>query len=71
MVTIAIGGREAGLVFEGDRRFDIIVRLPEEVRRDIDTLKDLPIPLPLIEPEPSDFGAASFRRENIPSGRGS
>ena len=46
VVAIAIGGREAGLVFEGDRRFDIVVRLPEEVRRDIDALKDLPIPLP-------------------------
>ncbi|MEE8169647.1 MAG: CusA/CzcA family heavy metal efflux RND transporter, partial [Phycisphaerae bacterium] len=49
VVTIAVGGRAAGLVFEGDRRFDIVVRLPEEVRRDIPALKDLPIPLPAVE----------------------
>ena len=46
VVTIAVGGREAGLVFEGDRRFDIVVRMPEEVRGDIAAMKDLPIPLP-------------------------
>jgi cobalt-zinc-cadmium resistance protein CzcA len=28
-VATAIGGREAGTMFEGDRRFDIMVRLPE------------------------------------------
>ena len=36
----------AGQVFEGDRRFDIIVRLPERIRGDLDKLKRLPIPLP-------------------------
>lgn len=44
-VTAAIGGREAGELFEGDRRFDILVRLPDEVRTDIDRLRALPIPL--------------------------
>ena len=29
MIGSAIGGREAGVVFEGDRRFEIVVRLPE------------------------------------------
>ncbi|MFO1226095.1 efflux RND transporter permease subunit [Roseateles sp.] len=42
----AIGGREAGALFQGDRRFDILVRLPESVRSDIETLKRLPIKLP-------------------------
>lgn len=46
VVAIAIGGREAGLVFQGDRRFDIIVRLPESIRENIQRLKELPIPLP-------------------------
>ena len=46
VVSIAMGGREAGLVFEGDRRFDLMVRLPEEVRGQIDELENLPIPLP-------------------------
>ena len=47
VVEVAIGGRQAGQVFEGDRRFDILVRLPEVVRTDIEGLKRLPVPLPL------------------------
>ncbi len=45
VVSVALGGREVGQVFEGDRRFDIIVRLPETLRTDIEALKRLPIPL--------------------------
>ncbi len=47
VVAVAIGGREAGLVFEGDRRFDLIVRLPDALRGRIDVLEKLPIPLPV------------------------
>ncbi len=32
VVAVAMGGREAGQVFEGDRRFDLIVRLPDSLR---------------------------------------
>jgi cobalt-zinc-cadmium resistance protein CzcA len=46
VIAAAIGGREAGQVFEGDRRFDIVVRLPDDVRRDLSALEALPIPLP-------------------------
>jgi cobalt-zinc-cadmium resistance protein CzcA len=46
VISIAIGGREAGQVFEGDRRFDLVVRLPDHVRRDLSALESLPIPLP-------------------------
>ena len=46
VAAIAIGGREAGIVFEGDRRFDIVVRLPDAARRDLDALKQLPVALP-------------------------
>jgi cobalt-zinc-cadmium resistance protein CzcA len=46
VVAIAVGGREAGLVFEGDRRFPLMVRLPEDLRRNDDRLLALPIPLP-------------------------
>jgi len=46
IVEIGIGGKEAGLVFEGDRRFNIVVRLPEDLRTNVDELKRLPIPLP-------------------------
>jgi cobalt-zinc-cadmium resistance protein CzcA len=45
-VSIALGGGTAGQLFEGDRRFDIVVRLPEQIRTDIDQLHELPIPLP-------------------------
>ena len=45
-IEIAVGGKEAGRVFEGDRRFDLLVRLPERLRTDLDALKRLPIPLP-------------------------
>ena len=50
IIEIAIGGKSAGLVFEGDRRFDIVVRLPENMRTDLEALKRLPIPLPRREP---------------------
>lgn len=33
-------------VFEGDRRFDIVVRLPDNLRSDLESLKRLPIALP-------------------------
>ncbi len=45
-VATATGGRKAGEVFEGDRRFDIVVRLPETIRTDLDALGRLPIALP-------------------------
>jgi len=45
-VAVAIGGREAGTLFEGDRRFDLIVRLPEHLRSDIDALSRMLIPVP-------------------------
>ncbi|MEZ5959042.1 MAG: CusA/CzcA family heavy metal efflux RND transporter [Hyphomonadaceae bacterium] len=45
-VATAMGGREAGLVFEGDRRFDVVVRLPDAVRDDLDAVGALPVMLP-------------------------
>jgi cobalt-zinc-cadmium resistance protein CzcA len=45
-VAIALGGRPAGLVFEGDRRFDVMVRLADATRDDFDQLGTLPILLP-------------------------
>lgn len=55
LVEIAIGGKPAGKLFEGDRRFDIVVRLPESLRADPDVIKSLPIPLPPSE----DIAAAT------------
>ena len=51
-LQIALGGRSAGLVFEGDRRFDIVVRLPEDIRGNPDTIGKLPIQLPPPAVEP-------------------
>lgn len=45
-VAIALGGRPAGLVFEGDRRFDIVVRLAHTTRDDLDAIGALPVMLP-------------------------
>ncbi|MFL4620928.1 efflux RND transporter permease subunit [Stenotrophomonas maltophilia] len=45
-VATAIGGSVAGQLIEGDRRFDLVVRLPEAQRQDPAVLADLPIPLP-------------------------
>ena len=44
-VATAVGGQVAGQLFEGDRRFDIVVRLPEELRQDPAALADLPVSL--------------------------
>ncbi len=44
-IAIAVGGSVAGQLFEGDRRFDLVVRLPESIRSDPARLADLPIPL--------------------------
>ena len=46
VIEVAVGGKEAGQVFEGDRRFDLMVRLPERLREDMDAIKRLPVPLP-------------------------
>ena len=45
-LAAATGGEDAGLVFEGDRRFPIVVRLPERLRSDLRSLERLPVPLP-------------------------
>ena len=44
-VATAVGGEVAGQLFDGDRRFDIVVRLPEQLRQDPAALQDLPVPL--------------------------
>lgn len=45
-VSTAIGGTVAGRFVEGDRRFDMVVRLAEPLRSDVQRLGDLPVPLP-------------------------
>jgi len=47
VVAVALGGRTVGEMFEGDRRFDLVVRLPEDLRSDLKDMARLPIPLPV------------------------
>ncbi|MET0535201.1 MAG: CusA/CzcA family heavy metal efflux RND transporter, partial [Steroidobacter sp.] len=51
VVRTALGGEPAGQVFEGDRRFDIIVRLDDAARADPEALARLPVPLPQVSRE--------------------
>ncbi|MFC5431129.1 efflux RND transporter permease subunit [Paraburkholderia denitrificans] len=46
-VAAAVGGQKAGTLFQGDRRFDIVVRLPEELRSDVEAIRRIPIALPI------------------------
>src|SRR3546814_3198372 len=45
-VSAAIGGREACVIFEGDRRFAVTIRLADDSRADFQSLGQLPVPLP-------------------------
>lgn len=46
LVATATGGATAGTLFEGDRRFPVVVRLPEALRTDLSAIERLPVPLP-------------------------
>lgn len=78
MVATAIGGQNAGLIYEGDRRFELVVRLPEILRRDIDHLASMPIPLPdggyvplaevatlVLEPAPNQISRENGKRRIV------
>lgn len=56
IVEIAVGGKSAGKLFEGDRRFDIVVRLPERLRGNLEAIRAIPIPLP-----PNEDASAPIR----------
>ncbi len=61
IVEAAVGGKNAGTVFEGDRRYELIVRLPEYLRSDAIALKSLPIPLRLAKDRPRPFALCGLR----------
>lgn len=46
LVATAVGGTTVGQIFDGDARFDVVVRLPESLRSNTEALNRLPIPLP-------------------------
>jgi cobalt-zinc-cadmium resistance protein CzcA len=47
VIATAIGGNEVGVLFEGDKRFDIVVRLSDAARSDLEVLRNLPVPVVL------------------------
>ncbi|MDR5837431.1 CusA/CzcA family heavy metal efflux RND transporter [Caballeronia sp. LZ034LL] len=57
-VLAAVGGQKAGTLFQGDRRFDIVVRLPDDLRSDIEAIKRLPVALPVTARAAADSGAS-------------
>jgi heavy metal efflux system protein len=72
VVSTALGGATVGQVFEGDRRFDLVVRWPEDLRTNIEALGALPIPLPKIDehaarvlPAAMRLGGGSKETENM------
>ncbi len=58
LAAAAVGGAKAGVLFEGDRQFDIVVRLPDALRADLDAIRQLPLRVA----SRSDTQAAQFVR---------
>ena len=46
IVSVALGGEEVGQIVEGDRRFGLAVRLPEEIRNNPDAIRDIRVETP-------------------------
>ncbi|WP_095048084.1 CusA/CzcA family heavy metal efflux RND transporter [Pseudomonas sp. Irchel s3h9] len=55
-IAVAVGGRKAGTLYEGDRRFDMVVRLSDAMRKDIDGLSALLIPVPAVSGTANQIG---------------
>jgi heavy metal efflux system protein len=64
VIEAAIGGKDVGQVFEGDRRFDLVVRLPEDVRTNLAALKRIPIPLGGQDSGKSEVGREEPRKQS-------
>jgi len=43
VVAAAVGGRQAGVIYEGDRRFPVVIRLNESSRANLDTIGQIPV----------------------------
>jgi len=61
VVEIALGGAVAGQVIQGDRRFDLVVRLDDDIRGNLHSLGSLPIPLPKAEAESTGLTRADYK----------
>ncbi len=67
ILSTALGGTSVGQVFEGDRRFDLVVRLPETLRTDLDALRNLPVPLPKLHDDEAQVLPATLRADGHPA----
>ncbi len=70
-LRMAVEGEIVGQIFEGDRRFDLVIRLPEDIREDLTALKQLPIRLPSVNEreiagDADTLGVAQNPAETIP-----
>ena len=59
-LAIAFAGRSAGQVLEGDRRFDVVVRLGDTLRNDPTVMEQLPV-----MPEDASTGAATVPLSSV------
>ena len=68
VVTLAVGGKDAGKFYDGDKRFDIVVRLPEKLREKLEVIKNLPVPIPSkgIAPHNSETHNATYDPKFVP-----
>ncbi|MFJ2281644.1 CusA/CzcA family heavy metal efflux RND transporter [Pseudomonas sp. NPDC087803] len=60
-IAVAVGGRQAGTLYEGDRRFDMVVRLSDTMRKDIDGLSALLIPVPALSGAANQIGFIALK----------
>jgi len=60
-IAVAVGGRQAGTLYEGDRRFDMVVRLSDAMRKDIDGLSALLIPVPALNGAANQIGFIALK----------
>jgi heavy metal efflux system protein len=70
-VRVALGGESVGQIFEGDRRFDLVVRLPESLRTNLTALERLPVPVPArvmgdADPHAQPFAPARRLAPHVP-----
>jgi cobalt-zinc-cadmium resistance protein CzcA len=65
VVAIALGGEVSGTILEGDRRFNIVVRLPEDLRVDQAAIERLPIALPDTGGDSRAFGLVNFGSDDL------
>ncbi len=64
-ISIAINGKKTGTLFQGDKRFSIVVRLPESVRADVNAMQRLPIKIPSDHPNPTYLQLGEVATINI------